>query len=561
MKKIFLFIALFYSISFGQEWSNVWTIGIEEPTVFETKLFTNKDGNHLLLMRDNGNIVYYNFSLSGTVNTEKTITLATNGTFPNIVGSNDKIYALYKSGNFIKGKYSTNGGSSWLNLPDVTTTANWSGGVDAVYQDILGVHLVWATKDNGYNYETYYQRLDINSNQWVEYYPVTNYGTDVGGQPKVTFSTNRVHVCYGTGSVKTRDRFSGTWQTPQPVINPPEESYTHNLVVAGNLLYFIFGNQPGGPSFNPDMDISTKNRILSSSVWPSNTNVAEFAVQHFTVTKTYDNNLHLMYMRSGLFHEFFNGSIWSPDFQFTQVPAETYAIGFSSRSNDLYAVLKTPNVGNLKYCLYDAAPLAPQNLTAQATADYHPKLIWNSNTEADIQKYYVYRSTYNGGYTSPIATVTHNSSTFTQSYIDNSITVPRPGGQAGAKYYYVVSAVDIGQYVSGYSNYIEVTSDYLYWEKRLAEYNTIDLDFNLDQNFPNPFNPSTKISYSIKKDGLVTVRVYDILGKEIATLVNENKPAGNYEVEFNASSLPSGMYIYKLQAGSFVQTRKMLLMK
>lgn len=220
MKKIFLFIALFYSISFGQEWSNVWTIGIEEPTVFETKLFTNKDGNHLLLMRDNGNIVYYNFSLSGTVNTEKTITLATNGTFPNIVGSNDKIYALYKSGNFIKGKYSTNGGSSWLNLPDVTTTANWSGGVDAVYQDILGVHLVWATKDNGYNYETYYQRLDINSNQWVEYYPVTNYGTDVGGQPKVTFSTNRVHVCYGTGSVKTRDRFSGTWQTPQPVINP-----------------------------------------------------------------------------------------------------------------------------------------------------------------------------------------------------------------------------------------------------------------------------------------------------------------------------------------------------
>ena len=121
--------------------------------------------------------------------------------------------------------------------------------------------------------------------------------------------------------------------------------------------------------------------------------------------------------------------------------------------------------------------------------------------------------------------------------------------------------MDIGQHVSDYSNYIEVTSAYLYWEKQLAENRTIDLDFNLDQNYPNPFNPSTKISYSIKEEGLVTLKVYDVLGMEIATLVNENKPAGIYEVEFKASQLPSGMYIYKLQAGSFTNIKKMLLTK
>ncbi len=85
--------------------------------------------------------------------------------------------------------------------------------------------------------------------------------------------------------------------------------------------------------------------------------------------------------------------------------------------------------------------------------------------------------------------------------------------------------------------------------------------FNIEQNFPNPFNPRTKILYSIKEEGLVTLKVYDVLGKEIATLINENRPAGNYEAEFNASQLPSGVYIYKIQSGQFSDAKKMLLTK
>ncbi|KAB2852876.1 MAG: T9SS type A sorting domain-containing protein [Ignavibacterium sp.] len=86
-------------------------------------------------------------------------------------------------------------------------------------------------------------------------------------------------------------------------------------------------------------------------------------------------------------------------------------------------------------------------------------------------------------------------------------------------------------------------------------------NYALDQNYPNPFNPSTKIYYSIKEEGLVTLKVYDVLGNEIATLVNENKPAGNYEVQFNALQLPSGVYIYTLQVNGFTSSKKMLLMK
>lgn len=86
-------------------------------------------------------------------------------------------------------------------------------------------------------------------------------------------------------------------------------------------------------------------------------------------------------------------------------------------------------------------------------------------------------------------------------------------------------------------------------------------DFIIFQNFPNPFNPSTTIRYQILQDGIVTLKVYDILGSEVAILVNEQKVAGKYEVNFNASKLASGVYLYKLQAGDFVNTKKMILLK
>ena len=80
-------------------------------------------------------------------------------------------------------------------------------------------------------------------------------------------------------------------------------------------------------------------------------------------------------------------------------------------------------------------------------------------------------------------------------------------------------------------------------------------------NYPNPFNPTTTINYQIPQNGFVTIKVYDMLGKEVAVLVNENKSAGYYNVNFNASRLTSGVYIYTITANNFVQSKKMLLIK
>uniref|UniRef100_A0A832G1D2 T9SS type A sorting domain-containing protein n=1 Tax=Ignavibacterium album TaxID=591197 RepID=A0A832G1D2_9BACT len=100
------------------------------------------------------------------------------------------------------------------------------------------------------------------------------------------------------------------------------------------------------------------------------------------------------------------------------------------------------------------------------------------------------------------------------------------------------------------------------WEPNSVDDNGLSADnYALAQNYPNPFNPTTNISYSIKEAGFVSLKVYDVLGREVATLVNENQTPGVYTVPFNASNLSSGMYLYRLETGSFVKVNKMMLLK
>ena len=93
----------------------------------------------------------------------------------------------------------------------------------------------------------------------------------------------------------------------------------------------------------------------------------------------------------------------------------------------------------------------------------------------------------------------------------------------------------------------------------------VDIDspreFSLEQNYPNPFNPSTEISYLLSESGWIYLSIYDAIGREVAVLVNEVKSAGHYKASFEASTLSSGLYIYRLQSQQGVITKKMLLVK
>jgi len=121
------------------------------------------------------------------------------------------------------------------------------------------------------------------------------------------------------------------------------------------------------------------------------------------------------------------------------------------------------------------------------------------------------------------------------------------------------------------------TVGYSIWRRALQEIvgiqnisNQIPLANSLFQNYPNPFNPATRIKFDIPKFGFptgafgndnVVLKIFDILGKEISTLVNEPPQPGTYEVTFDGSNLPSGVYFYKLRAGDYTETKKMLMIK
>jgi hypothetical protein len=142
-------------------------------------------------------------------------------------------------------------------------------------------------------------------------------------------------------------------------------------------------------------------------------------------------------------------------------------------------------------------------------------------------------------------------------------------------------AVCWGSDLSGYYTLSEGSHPHLYFYPRIStdvrHENNLPSVFSLEQNYPNPFgkaipsgNPSTTIKYSIptsvgdghaRSSTCVTLKIYDILGQDVATLVNKQQQPGNYEVHFDANNLPSGIYFYKINAGNFSTTRKMMLLK
>ena len=139
-------------------------------------------------------------------------------------------------------------------------------------------------------------------------------------------------------------------------------------------------------------------------------------------------------------------------------------------------------------------------------------------------------------------------------YVDGHGTTTEP-----QEYSYIDNTVETGTYYYRLKQ-IDFNGQYEYSDEIEVEVNG-PLTFALEQNYPNPFNPYTIIKYSVPENGFVKLSVFNLVGEEVIVLVKENVDAGFYEVTFNATNLPSGVYFYQLQAGNFVETKKMVLMK
>lgn len=192
------------------------------------------------------------------------------------------------------------------------------------------------------------------------------------------------------------------------------------------------------------------------------------------------------------------------------------------------------------------APSAPTGLTA-TPGNGTALLKWNKNTQFDIYQYNCYKNTTNNPTTSTyLGTVNHPDSTYTAT------------GLTPGTYYFWVKAVD--KYC------IAKTSDYSTAATAVVtDINVIGSSipdkYYLSQNYPNPFNPVTKINFGLKKNDAVEMKVFDLAGKEVVTLLNSHLNAGNYSIEFNGQNLASGIYIYRIITKYFTEVKKMVLIK
>jgi hypothetical protein len=183
----------------------------------------------------------------------------------------------------------------------------------------------------------------------------------------------------------------------------------------------------------------------------------------------------------------------------------------------------------------------------------NPRLVWGPypSSSITIQSYKVYRKVGSGNFN-----LIHTNSATQFEYIDTDYSIPTSGG---SQLQYYVKALFVPEELSQPTN--TVTTNGIITLKERSGSHTFVYENSLNPNYPNPFNPNTVINYSVKEIGLVKLRVYDILGSEVATLVNETKEAGNFIVEFKASNLPSGVYIYTIQVNGYSDSKKMLLLK
>jgi hypothetical protein len=224
------------------------------------------------------------------------------------------------------------------------------------------------------------------------------------------------------------------------------------------------------------------------------------------------------------------------------------------------------------------APDIPRNIQKSGTTGQHPQISWSASPESDVptNKYKVFRKLAPCGYIGnkivcddwgDETDLTPNFISST-SYTDNSwtITTPNPWIEfMNAQYYVKIrdnngSLSDASASVYFYVlNQDDPTKTAI--KEDINEGQGTPKEFALYANYPNPFNPLTQIKYALPEDAHVILKIYDVLGREVTTLVNEHQEAGYKQVHFDAGNLPSGMYFYKIHAGKFSSVKKMLLLK
>jgi hypothetical protein len=387
-----------------------------------------------------------------------------------------------------------------------------------------------------------------------------------------------------------------TWDTNRTVSVPPQ-NYHHALGFSMPILKTLVGKRYAG-----------KDKYNKHHAYPI-TNYGTWITDNECSDLYNDFNISLSY-RGDSFDPFNIGydEVFSPysnpSSSFCDSTLTGLTIALMEQNSTTGAIIVKIYYNNDTQALIDLPPSKPKNLRVVKDffgADtgvfgggdpgtFHPKITWDKNIEPDFNttsylsnpeevepKYHLYRGYNTDCESEPtysfLAAVNHNDSI----YIDNSLTLYDPEhatiqyctGDLLTYSYKILAKDKHGSesvksergMVSGYSTECGGGDEDNRQVSNNENQSDIPVVFSLKQNYPNPFNPTTNIQYDLPSDNFVSIKIFDITGREITTLVNEFKTAGRYSVGFNGANISSGIYYYKIEAGNFTQVRKMILLK
>jgi len=440
--------------------------------------------------------------------------MTTSGSVVHVVWWDDR------DGNYeIYYKRSTDGGISWGTDTQLTNNSATSRYPSvSVFGSV--VHVVWEDDRDG-NYEIYYKRSTDGGISWEADTRLTN-NSAYSLNPSGAVSGSDVYVVWsedrdGNNEIyfkrSTNDGVS--WEADTRLTNNSADSYYSSVSVSGSVVLVLWNDNrdanyeiyckrstDGGISWGTDTrltDNSAFSRYPSVSVSGS--------VAHVVWEDFRDANFDTYYKRST------DGGIsWGTDKRLTIDSADSYH---------------------------------PTVSVSGSSADGGVHVVWQDNRDGNSEIYYK-RSTDAGISWESDIRLTNDFSTS----VKVSLSI------SGQVVHVVWQDNRDGNYEIYYKR--NPTGNVTGIENISLEFPE---KFMLEQNYPNPFNPSTTIHFSVPTSEFVTLKVFDVLGNEVATLVNEEQPAGNYEIEFSPAGLSSGIYFYKLHAGSFVETKKMILIR
>jgi hypothetical protein len=420
-------------------------------------------------------------------------------------------------------KHSTDGGINWgtdIRLTDNSATS-WNPSISATGQV---VHIIWEDRRDG-NSEIYYKRSSDGGLSWGTDSRLTN-DPSSSFEPVIASSEQEVHVVwydYRNGDAEIyykRSTDAGvTWQGDVRLTNDGANSISPSITVSDQFVYVVWYDLRDGSkqiyfkrSTDKGVSWGADTRLTNNGVDSMFPTVSVFGqVVHVTWEDQRDGNQEIYYKRSTD-----GGSGWSADTRLTNNSAASESPSVTVSVSAVHIVWYDKRDGNHEiYHKRSTDEGISWEADDQLTQD--PADSWNpSATMSGASVHVVWHDVRDGN----------------------------------AEMYYKRNPT------GNPTNVGNITSEF-------------PTEFELEQNYPNPFNPSTMISYQLPVSGFVKLKVYDILGKEVTTLVNEEKPTGSYEVEFSADGLTSGIYFYELTAGNpstgsgqvFTETKKMILMK